>query len=249
MHPSYEIVREYAVRVLGEVTPEALKALKTGVNLEDGFAKFDSIRDVGGEGANHWYHVILKEGRNREVRRLWETQNVKVSRLSRVGFGPFGLPRTLRTGRYQELTVDEMNALRALVGLADVIIEKEVKRSAPPRTARRVQRTHDEYGLKMRAGEKLEAPKRRSAGETSRGRPERAARSDAPRGAPGQKSAKPPARLGREAAGADTQFAARNSTRPKFVKDTENPDAERQFKQTRSPAQKRPAVRRQTRRT
>ena len=91
MHPSSEIEREYAVRVLGEVEPAQLRQLQNGVELKDGMAKFDRIVEAGGRGANHWYHVILKEGRNREVRRLWESQGITISRLIRVGFGPIRL--------------------------------------------------------------------------------------------------------------------------------------------------------------
>lgn len=111
MHPSSEIEREYAVRVMGSVTDEQLNALKTGVQLEDGMAKFDAIIDAGGEGKNHWYHVILKEGRNREVRRLWESQNLVVSRLMRVRFGDLRLPRLLRQNQIRELTAEEMSLL------------------------------------------------------------------------------------------------------------------------------------------
>lgn len=115
MHPSYEIEREYAVRILGEVTPQMLTALKKGVKLEDGIAHFDEIIDAGGSGANHWYKVILKEGRNREVRRLWETQGVKVSRLIRTRFGSVPLPRLLRPGKFRELTAEEVFELSRLV--------------------------------------------------------------------------------------------------------------------------------------
>ncbi|MRT22327.1 pseudouridine synthase, partial [Comamonas sp. CAH-2] len=88
MHPSYEMDREYAVRVRGEVTEEMLERLKTGVMLEDGPARFTDIQEApGGEGLNHWYHCVVMEGRNREVRRLWESQGVVVSRLKRVRFG------------------------------------------------------------------------------------------------------------------------------------------------------------------
>lgn len=111
MHPSGEIEREYAVRVLGEVNNELLDRLRKGVVLEDGLAKFDSIIQVGGEGANSWYHVTLKEGRNREVRRLWESQGVRVSRLSRVRFGSITLPRSLRAGQWRELTDEEFESL------------------------------------------------------------------------------------------------------------------------------------------
>jgi 23S rRNA pseudouridine2605 synthase len=117
MHPSYHIDREYAVRVLGEVSDESLEQLKTGVKLEDGIGRFTSIEDRGGEGANHWYHVILEEGRNREVRRLWESQGVTVSRLTRVRYGPISLPRWLRPGRWEELAEKPLALLRQSVAL------------------------------------------------------------------------------------------------------------------------------------
>ncbi|MGM0593330.1 MAG: 23S rRNA pseudouridine(2605) synthase RluB [Pseudomonadota bacterium] len=117
MHPSYTIEREYAVRVLGEVAPEVIQRLTEGVELEDGTARFTSIVDGGGEGANHWFHVTLEEGRNREVRRLWESQGVTVSRLTRVRYGPIKLPRWLRPGRWEELSEDKVSLLRQSVGL------------------------------------------------------------------------------------------------------------------------------------
>ncbi len=103
MHPSSNIEREYAVRILGEVNLDMIKRLTEGVQLEDGMAKFKSIKEAGGSGANHWYHVILTEGRNREVRRLWESQDVTVSRLIRIRFGAISLPPRLRVGKYVEL--------------------------------------------------------------------------------------------------------------------------------------------------
>ena len=117
MHPSSEIEREYAVRVNGEVTDDIVKRLLKGVELEDGLLKFDSITDGGGQGANHWYNVILKEGKNREVRRLWQSQDVRVSRLIRVRYGNLTLPRTLKLGRKTELSLDEIKALFAFVKL------------------------------------------------------------------------------------------------------------------------------------
>ncbi len=99
MHPSFEVEREYAVRVRGDVTPEKLTSLQSGIELSDGLAKFDIITDGGGEGTNHWYHVMLKEGKNREVRRLWEAVDVEVSRLVRVRYHTFTLPKWLKPGK------------------------------------------------------------------------------------------------------------------------------------------------------
>ncbi len=125
MHPSSEIEREYATRVLGEVDEDMLKRLLKGVELEDGVARFNSIRDAGGQGANHWYHVTLHEGRNREVRRLWESQNVQVSRLARVRYGSVQLKRGSKPGEWEELDLNAINDLRKCVGLAVVEKEKE----------------------------------------------------------------------------------------------------------------------------
>src|SRR5579863_5522651 len=111
MHPSSEIEREYAVRVLGQVSEEQLALLQRGVKLEDGMAAFDDIREAGGEGANHWYHVTLKEGRNREVRRLWEAVGLTVSRLIRVRFGELALPRDLPRGVWRDATEEEVRGL------------------------------------------------------------------------------------------------------------------------------------------
>jgi 23S rRNA pseudouridine2605 synthase len=117
MHPSYEMEREYAVRVFGEVKPEILQRLREGVELDDGPANFDEIRDAGGDGSNHWYHVILREGRNREVRRLWESQDIVVSRLIRVRFANIPLPRFLRPGKYQDLEPEQIDELMNMVKL------------------------------------------------------------------------------------------------------------------------------------
>jgi 23S rRNA pseudouridine2605 synthase len=117
MHPSLEIVRKYAVRVRGQVTDDILRQLQTNVELEDGDAHFETIEDAGGEGSNHWYHVTLKEGRNREVRRLWEAFEIQVSRLHRIQYGPFELPRALKRGRWRELTPEELADFEKIAGL------------------------------------------------------------------------------------------------------------------------------------
>jgi len=148
MHPSSEIEREYAVRVLGQVDAAMLARLREGVMLDDGPAHFDEIVDAGGEGANHWYHVMLKEGRNREVRRLWEAVGVTVSRLIRVRFGAITLPRQLRPGRWMDLEKENLAALLESVGLKDeeVRVAKargrgaRPKRAAPGRTPPRTRR-------------------------------------------------------------------------------------------------------------
>lgn len=117
MHPSNEVEREYAVRVMGDLTPEMRQTLIKGVELEDGPAKFESITDLGGEGINRWYQVVVKEGRNREVRRLFESQELKVSRLLRTRYGSVILPRELRTGRWIELDKQDIDILAKLVEL------------------------------------------------------------------------------------------------------------------------------------
>ncbi|MBM6551296.1 23S rRNA pseudouridine(2605) synthase RluB [Marinomonas ostreistagni] len=117
MHPSTEIDREYLVRVMGNVTEEHVETLKKGVLLEDGMANFTDIVDGGGEGINHWFYVCLMEGRNREVRRLWESQGVKVNRLKRVRFGPVFLPSKAKVGRWVEMDDADVTALCELVSL------------------------------------------------------------------------------------------------------------------------------------
>lgn len=106
MHPSFEVEREYAVRVRGDVTAEKLATLQAGVELADGVAKFDLITDGGGQGTNHWYHVTLREGKNREVRRLWESVDIEVSRLVRVRYQDFTLPKWLKPGKTRFLDDD-----------------------------------------------------------------------------------------------------------------------------------------------
>ena len=117
MHPRYQIMREYAVRVLGELTEDARHQLLDGIQLEDGEARFITFEDAGGEGANHWYRVSLSEGKNREVRRMFEAVGVTVSRLMRVRYGPLMLPPSLKRGRSEELNDAQITALLEAVGM------------------------------------------------------------------------------------------------------------------------------------
>ena len=112
MRPASNIEREYAVRVLGKATEAQLDAMRRGVALEDGLAHFTDVVHSGGRGANHWYHVVLMEGRNRIVRRLWGSQGLPVSRLMRVRYGAYALPRSKRPGQYWALTEQEIGTLK-----------------------------------------------------------------------------------------------------------------------------------------
>ncbi len=122
MHPSYEVEREYSVRVFGEVSEDTLKQLKKGIKLDDGWAKFDRIVKLpqqDDDSLNQWYKVVIKEGRNREVRRMWEAVGVQVSRLIRTRYGQFQLPRNLRQGKSEALTWRQVNQLLKSVGLPE----------------------------------------------------------------------------------------------------------------------------------
>ena len=138
MHPSQQIEREYAVRVFGEIGDDQLRQLVEGVELEDGPARFEEITPAGGEGINRWFHVVIMEGRKREVRRLWEAVGLKVSRLKRVRFGPVILDSSVKAGRWRMLTADERQALLTLSGLQDDTRKlpgprRQVRRAKPGR--------------------------------------------------------------------------------------------------------------------
>jgi 23S rRNA pseudouridine2605 synthase len=113
MHPSNEFEREYSVRIRGELSRDQLRQLTQGIALDDGPARFDSIAEGGGTGSNRWYQVVLREGRKREVRRMFEALGMMVSRLLRVRFGPFLLPSSLRRGQWRELEGRELEGLLA----------------------------------------------------------------------------------------------------------------------------------------
>jgi 23S rRNA pseudouridine2605 synthase len=141
MHPRYGLEREYAVRLVGELSVEQRDKLLSGVMLEDGEARFGSVFDKGGEGTNHWYHVTLGEGRNREVRRMFEALGVTVSRLMRVRYGPIPLPPRLKRGMTMDMPEEDVAALqaelsRALPALPDSAPDGPVTRQPERRPAR-----------------------------------------------------------------------------------------------------------------
>ena len=138
MHPSHQVMRKYAVRVRGQVTPEILAQLQKGVQLEDGLAHFEKIDDAGGEGSNHWYNVVLREGKNREVRRLWEAFDIQVSRLHRIQYGNFELPRSLKRGRHRELAPDELAVFEDMVGLKPTKPSKAVTQNIHKKPKRKI---------------------------------------------------------------------------------------------------------------
>lgn len=117
MHPRYGVEREYAVRTMGEISESSRQSLLEGVDIGDGPARFLHVTDGGGEGANHWYHVALAEGRNREVRRMFEAVGLMVSRLIRTRYGEFTLPRILKRGRWEEVPAEQVKALMSKFGL------------------------------------------------------------------------------------------------------------------------------------
>lgn len=238
MHPSHEIEREYASRILGEVDSEMLQRLTKGVELEDGSAKFLRIKDAGGEGANHWYHVVLAEGRNREVRRLWESQGVKISRLIRVRYGNITLPRYLRGGHSEELDVKATRKLYESVGL----------------TFDDGSLSYDGAGNKGKAKQAArQAPERGKSQQKTSGKPyeRKAAQKPGSKPAFGKASAKPSGRVStdktaaqRDNRRADSKAPARTTSKPSdnktSPKSTSKPSPYANFGQ-KKPAKPRPS--------
>ena len=157
MHPRYEIDREYAVRVIGELEAEQMLQLQQGIELEDGMAKFDKLEDQGGTGMNHWYLVQIREGRNREVRRMFEAVGMTVSRLIRVRYGAVSLPKTLPRGKRMELTPEEVRAW--MLDLDDA--EKKMAAAAPAKAeAKKAEKAAAREKARARARAESEAEAR-----------------------------------------------------------------------------------------
>ncbi|MEO8158328.1 MAG: pseudouridine synthase [Betaproteobacteria bacterium] len=140
MHPRFEVEREYAVRLFGSLTPAQIQELKTGVRLSDGNAKFELLEDQGGEGRNRWYRAVLKEGRNRVVRRMFEALGLQVSRLMRVRFGIVNLPPRLKRGNWIELKEAEISELLEWSGSTPEPVDDDVSDADPPPSAKRQNR-------------------------------------------------------------------------------------------------------------
>ncbi len=164
MHPRFGIERVYAVRVYGEVSEEQLEQLRTGVMLDDGIGKFDSIEYRGGDNRNHWFHVSLREGRNREVRRLWEAVGLQVSRLIRISYAGFDLDPKMSSGQYRELTLTEVNKLRSKAQLPPLKPEEyattPLKVSHHLNKKRRVKGARPERTERTERAVRLERPER-----------------------------------------------------------------------------------------
>jgi 23S rRNA pseudouridine2605 synthase len=161
MHPSRQVEREYLVRVFGEVNEQKVRNVVNGVELDDGMARFEDVVYAGGEGMNHTFYVVINEGRNREVRRLWESQETTVSRLKRVRYGDIYLDKKLPRGGWMELTLKEVNYLRELVELRP---EKETMLDQSQNTSRQRERSRSQKIRRAvrRHEERANAPKGRS---------------------------------------------------------------------------------------
>ncbi|MCS3470458.1 23S rRNA pseudouridine2605 synthase [Pseudomonas sp. JUb42] len=230
MHPSFEMDREYAVRVRGEVDDDMLLRLKNGVILEDGPARFTDIQQApGGEGFNRWYHCVVMEGRNREVRRLWESQGLVVSRLKRVRYGPVFLNSDLPMGRWREMSQQEVDILSIEVGLTPV-----AQPQMNAKTKDKLERLQRQSSRPLGKGERVRTLRPAKDGAAPAGpRPAREPRvTDTERSRPASVKGERPARKPREDA----------ASRP--VKGRGTPVAERpnETKRPAKPAAKRPGI-------
>ncbi|WP_428477100.1 23S rRNA pseudouridine(2605) synthase RluB [Photobacterium japonica] len=171
MHPSRRVEREYMVRVFGEVNEEMVRNLVRGVELEDGMARFEDVVYAGGEGMNHTFYVMITEGRNREVRRLWDSQGVTVSRLKRVRYGDIYLTKDLPRGGWMELELKEVNYLRETVELppeTETLLTVEgQKRKRGVRQIRRAVRRFEERLSEEPRGRRGRQDPRRSSSRTA----------------------------------------------------------------------------------
>jgi len=134
MHPRFEVEREYAVRIFGALSDDTMRQLRAGVRLSDGLARFDELEAKGGEGRNHWYRVVLKEGRNRIVRRMFESLGLRVSRLMRIRFGIVTLPPHLKRGTWVEIKEAEIRNLLSWVGSEPPVVSPKAAAPGPART-------------------------------------------------------------------------------------------------------------------
>lgn len=187
MHPRYEIEREYAVRVMGVLSKAQAQQLLIGIEMEDGLGKFELIEDHGGEGSNRWYHVVLKEGRKREVRRIFQAVGLMVSRLIRVRYGNITLPPRVKRGQSLDLEPAQVQALLSSVGLLG---EQEEKSQSDKRSER-----PEKTGRESSRPDKTDRPTRNARPVTAK-RFERSAPSE------------------RESSGKDKPSRAPRSTKP-----------------------------------
>ncbi len=178
MHPSFGLEREYAVRVLGALTPEEKQQLLDGVMLDDGPAAFGSIDDGGGEGANVWYRVTISEGRNREVRRIFESLGRAVSRLIRIRYGAMQLPRGLRRGAWTELDERDIQALALASGAGKALLRK--KPQAQPNVRRESDRAGSRKKTRVERGRRSTANCILTAARANRAAPAPRARQKLP---------------------------------------------------------------------
>ncbi len=198
MHPSSNIEREYMVRVKGDVGEDTLNRMLEGVMLEDGIARFTDIVDGGGEGSNHWYYVVIMEGRTREVRRLWESQDCVVSRLKRTRYGNVFIPAKVKQGMYIELEKKEVKDLYRLAGVELKPIEK-----ATPQQKAQEERQLGKRPDAKRTAKSADARKSKSGPHSN----------DKPSGKPGSKKAGKNAKSGSRAAGSKAGAGKRKSSK------------------------------------